>query len=239
MINRTEKGYALDKFYSKIHRQYDLINKLFTFGLDKKWRRITVDICLEGNPENILDLCCGTGDIAIALAKKTNEKSRVVGYDMNRAMLRVAAHKSKMIDKERLSFQQGDACNMPFENESFNRICISFGFRNLTFENQKKDEHLREMYRVLGENGKLLILESSVPKNKLVSLFYRIHLCGFLIPVGGLLSGDVKAYRYLAHSSIHFYSPSEVESMLKGVGFKSVSVRPFLLGAANLIIAEK
>lgn len=238
-MTTKDKGYTLDKFYAKIHRRYDLINKLFTFGLDKKWRKITVEECLKDNPRNILDLCCGTGDVAIATAKKAGANSNVIGYDMSGPMLSVAREKSKYFKELNVEFKQGDAGNMPFVDASFDRITIGFGFRNLTFENPQREKHIAEIYRVLAPGGSLLILESSTPSNILVRFFYKVHLYAILIPIGGLLTGDFKAYWYLAHSSAKFYSSAELKAMLSLTGFKSFSIQRFLFGAANLIVARK
>lgn len=234
----NNKGFNLNKFYSRIHQKYDLINKLFTFGLDRKWRRITIKKCLEDNPENILDLCTGTGDLAITLAKRTEGKIKVIGYDMNRSMLEQASLKAKDGDAN-VEFVQGNASQMPFSENTFDRITIGFGFRNLTFSNPDEDKHVQEIFRVLKSGGKLLILESAVPKNPLVKLFYLMHLYLILIPLGGVLSGDFKAYWYLAHSSSSYYSSKQLKSLLTRFGFKNVSFKKFLLGAANLVIAEK
>ena len=138
-------------------------------------------------------------------------------------------------NKKDLRFIQGDAVNMPFNDKIFDRITIGFGFRNLTFDNPNKDKHISEMYRVLKPGGRLLILESSVPENPIVRFFYLLHLYLFLVPVGGLISGDFKAYWYLAHSSAKFYSSDEVKQMLEKQGFRNYNLQPFLFGAANLI----
>lgn len=236
---KSKRGFNLNNFYSKIYKRYDFINKLFTFGLDKKWRKVTVEECLKGKPKAILDLCCGTGDIALALNKVADNGTSITGFDMNASMLHIAEQKASKFNAPSLIFQQGDAGDMPFENESFDRISIGFGFRNLTFENRNKETHLTEMFRVLKPKGKLLILESSVPENFIIRIFYLIHLYAILIPLGGLLSGDFKAYWYLAHSSAKFYSSTEIAAMLKKAGFKKCTFRKFLFGAANLIIADK
>jgi demethylmenaquinone methyltransferase / 2-methoxy-6-polyprenyl-1,4-benzoquinol methylase len=234
-----KKGFNLDKFYSKIYKRYDLINKLFTFGLDRKWRRITIEECLNGSPDTVLDLCCGTGDIAISLAQTSNEAITVTGYDMNESMLYQAKLKAEKTKFTNVKFIQGDASILPFQNNYFDRITIGFGFRNLTFSNSNSDKHISEMFRVLKPAGKLLILESGIPKNIFIRLLYKIHLYFILIPLGGLISGDFKAYWYLAHSSSKFYALPELEQILNKHGFNNCTFRTFLFGAANLIIAEK
>lgn len=238
MVHKKNKGYKLNQFYSKIFKRYDLINKLFTFGMDKMWRNTTVELCLKENPEKILDLCCGTGDLSIELAKKTKDSCFVTGYDMNASMLKIAKEKGAGL-KQKLKFKRGKARNIPFEPSHFDCVTISFGFRNLTYENPEQLKHIQEMYRVLRHGGKLIILESGVPANMLVKLLYKTYLYLFLVPLGGVISGNFKAYYYLAKSTANFYKISQIKTMLYYEGFREITVRSFLFGAANMMVAEK
>ncbi|MBN1119285.1 MAG: bifunctional demethylmenaquinone methyltransferase/2-methoxy-6-polyprenyl-1,4-benzoquinol methylase UbiE [Bacteroidales bacterium] len=233
------KGFALNEFYSKIFKRYDLINRIFTLGMDQSWRKTTVKKCLSVENQKILDLCCGTGDLTIELARNSQQSVAITGYDFNSKMLEIAKLKAAKKNIENLKFMQGDAAEMPFEDESFNSITVGFGFRNLTFDNPNKDKHIAETFRVLKKGGRFLILESAVPKNAFIRLFYKIYLYLFLIPIGGLLSGNPKAYWYLAHSSAGFYSVEEIQQMLHEKGFTGFESQNFFFGAANLIIAQK
>lgn len=235
----SNKGFALHEFYSRIFKQYDLINRLFTFGQDQRWRKITAKLCLENKPGHILDLCCGTGDLTLQLLAHTKSNVSITGYDFNDNMLNIAREKVKRKYYRGLDFIQGDAANMPFENEQFDAITIGFGFRNLTYNNTARDKHISEMYRVLSTGGKLYILESSVPENIIIRIFYRVYLYLFLIPLGTILSGDFKAYRYLAKSSAEFYSLEETRKILLKGGFSKLESKNFMFGATNLIIVYK
>lgn len=235
----NKKGFALNEFYSRIYKRYDLINRLFTFGLDQKWRKITAKKCIESKPESILDLCCGTGDLILSLCKMRTGEENITGYDFNSKMLEVAQVKIDGKAQQKVTFLQGDAAAMPFENCSFDAITIGFGFRNLTFNNPNSNKHIEEMLRVLKPGGRLYILESGVPQNVIIRLFYNLYLYLFLIPLGALISGDGKAYWYLAHSSSKFYKIAEINNLLASFGFKKVLVKKFLFGAANLFVFEK
>lgn len=235
----SKKGFALHEFYSRIFRQYDLVNRLFTIGQDQRWRKITAKRCLESNPQNILDLCCGTGDLTIKLLDNSKSEVSVTGYDFNEKMLEIAKLKLAEKNYKKFSFIQGDAASMPFAEGQFDAITIGFGFRNLTFNNPKREQHIAEMYRVLNSGGKLYILESSVPKNRFVKIFYRLYLFLFLVPLGTVLSGDFKAYWYLAHSSSEFYSMEEIKQMLLSKGFSNLESQKFIFGATNLLIVTK
>lgn len=233
------KGFSLHDFYNKIFKQYDLINRIFTFGLDQRWRKITASECLKSNPTNVLDLCCGTGDLTTILSQQASNETIITGYDFNEKMLSLARKKNSKQHKSNITFVQGDAAEMPFTDNHFDCITIGFGFRNLTFNNPNRDKHIKEMHRSLKPGGKLLILESSVPNKLFFRFFYKIYLYTCLIPLGTILSGNFKAYWYLAHSSSEFYSVDEIRNMLLKKGFSSLEYRSFFFGATNLIKAIK
>ncbi len=231
--------HPLQQYYSRIYKTYDLVNRLFTFGLDKRWRKFTVSSCLKDHPDCVLDLCCGTGDLAIGISLAAVNPVRVTGFDLNPDMLNIARQKAGMHHVSTIEFVLGDAAAMPFRDDTFDCITIGFGFRNLTFENPQRDQHIGEISRVLKPGGKLLILESAVPQNILIAFLYRLYLKLFLIPLGGLLSGEWSAYRYLAGSATGFYSFKELQEMLLLRGLHLNLVRKFLFGSANLLIAAK
>lgn len=232
-------NHPLQSYYSRIHKTYDLVNSLFTFGLDRKWRRHTVEACLETHPRRILDLCCGTGDLAIGISRASSSPVCITGLDLNPLMLDVARQKAMHSTLATVEFIQGDAGAMPFADGEFDCITIGFGFRNLTYENPKREQHLREISRIMGTGAQLLILESARPENRFVSFFYRLYLRLFLVPLGGLLSGDWDAYRYLAKSSAGFYSFAEMRKMLDAHQLTLHTRRKYILGSVNLLIAKK
>ena len=231
--------FPLKEFYRRIHSRYDLVNSIFTFGLDAKWRRVAARAINKSQPGNILDLCCGTGKFTFAIDKYTKHNTKIIGYDFSEEMLSHARKTAEKQKCENIEFVQGDVANMPFMDNSFDAIGISFGFRNLTFNSRHENIHIAEIQRVLKEGGNLYILESGSPQNLFIQFFYTIFLFIFLIPVGGILTGDFKAYYYLAISSRSYYSRQQMVLLLKSFGFKNVKVRKFLFGATNLTIAEK
>lgn len=230
--------HPLQQYYSRIYKRYDLVNRLFTFGLDRRWRRDVIRRCIQDSPVQVLDLCCGTGDLAIGIAAMATGVE-ITGYDLNPDMLNMAVEKAKQRGFAQIRFIQGDAGAMPFSNGEFDRITIGFGFRNLTWENPDAEKHLREMGRVLKPGGKLLILESAVPSNALIEKGYRLYLRFVLVPLGGLLSGDWNAYRYLAGSSSGFYSFDVLSEMLARHQLRLELTRKYLFGSANLLTATR
>jgi demethylmenaquinone methyltransferase/2-methoxy-6-polyprenyl-1,4-benzoquinol methylase len=232
-------AYPLDEFYSRIYKRYDLINRLFTIGMDQHWRKVTASLCIRYKPDTVLDLCCGTGDLTILLARKGDGKVSVTGFDRNHEMLDAAQQKSTRQGYQSIRYIQGDASQMPFPPGSFDCITIGFGFRNLTYDNPHSSDHIWEMHRVLKKNGRMFILESGIPENRWIRYFFKWYLTLVLIPVGFILSGDRQAYRYLAQSAANFYTADELTRILSEKGFKIAERKIFFMGAASLITAEK
>ncbi len=233
-----EATHPLQNYYSQIYKSYDLINTLFTFGLDKRWRNDLIGECLKLHPAQVLDLCCGTGDLAIGLKNKAGWPVQVTAYDRNAEMLSIAIEKAVRKNPD-ISFLQGDAADMPFHDATFDAVMIGFGFRNLTWENAHREQYLSEISRILKKDAQLLILESANPENPVIRFLYRLYLKGVLIPLGGLISGNRKAYHYLAGSSAGFYSYMTLKKMLAPHHFHLKRHKTYLFGSVNLLIATK
>jgi len=132
----------LHKIFTDIPRHYDLINGLITWGLDKRWRRAAALKCLSKKPQRMLDLCCGTGDLALTVARLADYPIEIRGLDFSQPMLEIAARKASALKGKAIVFDQGDASKMPYEDGSFDCVSNSFGFRNLTYNNPQSKEHL-------------------------------------------------------------------------------------------------
>ncbi len=241
---KAMEDYPLREFYSEIFNSYDRVNRIFTFGRDVSWRKKAVAKCLEYGPDRVLDVCTGTGDFIFELAGRATGSISLVGYDFSREMLDVAERKKLEIRKQNpgmpdIDFIEGDVGNMPFENDSFDAIGITFGIRNLVYENSKAGVHLSEMIRVLRPGGKLLILESSRPANAVWRVVNSFYLQFILPYLGGLVSGNMKAYKYLAKSSQNYYTIEQMGNILKVAGMHVIKGEPLFLGSVMLIIAEK
>ena len=175
----TEKK-PLHNIFTAVPDRYDLINRIFTWGLDKRWRLKAARLCLETQPDTILDLCCGTGDLAIRLAQLAASSTKVVGLDYSPPMLEKAAEKAKhLLLKAELNFVHGDVNDLPFPNEYFDCIGISFAFRNLTYKNPNTPRYLSEIVRVLKNGGQFVIVESSQPPNKFIRKLDHLYLRTF------------------------------------------------------------
>ncbi len=233
-------GDFLHDVFTSVPPRYDLINTLVTLGLDKRWRRQAARECLVSRPGRVLDLCCGTGDLAVSLARLAVDDVAVVGIDYSQPMLDRAARKAEQLgDGRRPSFTCGDAANLPFPEGYFDCVGISFALRNLTYANPLAQRYLAETLRVLSDGGRFVIVETSQPRLRLVRQLYHLYLRQFVFRLGYLISGNRSAYRYLAESAARFYTPDELGKTLLAAGFRRVSCRRLFLGAVSIHVAVK
>lgn len=229
----------LQRMFSEVPERYDLLNRIITWRLDERWRRLAVRECLDGDPGNALDLCTGTGDLVLRMARSTNGKTSLHALDYSEPMLKVARRKAGRKGLDDIRFIHGDAADMPFKEGTMDSIGIGFAFRNLTYKNPDRDKFLAEIFRVLHPGGKFVIIESSQPSSRVLRGLFRLYLRLMVAGLGGMISGHRKAYRYLAASAKYFYSPSQVREMLLAAGFSSVDHRTLAGGIAGLTIAFK
>jgi demethylmenaquinone methyltransferase/2-methoxy-6-polyprenyl-1,4-benzoquinol methylase len=207
--------------------------------MDEGWRKQTAQEVVAENPSRILDLCCGTADLTMHIATFASKDSEIFGLDFSHTMLERAKEKVAVFGKGRVKLVQGDAGNMPFEDNYFDAIGISFGFRNLTFENPDALLHISEVLRVLKPGGRFVIVETSQPQNNLVRTLYHAYHSIITGPIGGIISGNMPAYHYLAYSANHYYSLPELSKLLLDSGFKHTKGIPLMFGAAAIMIAHK
>jgi demethylmenaquinone methyltransferase/2-methoxy-6-polyprenyl-1,4-benzoquinol methylase len=243
MRTETQKGKKhwrpLEKMFIEVPARYDMLNRVLTWRLDESWRKAAVLKCLEGEPSRVMDLCTGTGDLAIRMAQQVNGQTKIQALDYSQPMLSVARGKAEKAKLNNIEFIHGDAASLPLENEELDVIGIAFAFRNLTYKNPDREKFLQEVYRVLKPEGKFVIVESSQPENRLMRSLFRIYLKVFVAGIGGWLSGHRGAYRYLAASARNFYKPAEIKQFLSDTGFNKVEYRPFLGGITGLTVATK
>jgi len=242
-MGRTRSDYPLKDYYRDIVGTYDRVNRIFTFGRDKSWRKAAAKCCLETQPRSVLDICTGTGDFIFELARQAKEDVTLTGYDFSDEMLDAARLKHRgLLENESLAsvdFVRGDVAAMPFKAEQYDAAGITFGMRNLIYRNSNAAKHLSEIRRVLRKGGHLTLLESSRPDNALWRFLNTLYLRLVLPYIGGLISGNFGAYRYLAMSSRNYYSVGEMTDILSRAGFGVTYSRPLFLGSVMLVVAEK
>ena len=226
--------------FTEVPPRYNLINSVVTWGLDWRWRKKAAGECLKYRPEKVLDLCCGTGDLAMTVRRLGKGDIQVIGIDYSPPMLKIARGKAVSTgESSSVSFIHGDAASLPFPDMSFDCVGISFAFRNMTYKNPLASQHLAEVRRILTAGGRYVIVETSQPSAGLIRRIFHRYLRWFVRRVGFWLSGNKGAYSYLAESAADFYSAEEVRDMLLAAGFREVLSRPLLFGVAGIHIAVK
>lgn len=229
------KKKQVEQMFDTISENYDGLNRVISLGSDVKWRKKVIRLVAEKNPLKILDIATGTGDLAIQFAEATPAE-KIVGLDLSDGMLSVARKKvaGKEISKK-IEFVQGDSEALPFEDEFFDAITVSFGIRN--FENLEKG--LSEIYRVLKKDGIFVILETSVPTKFPFKQGYYFYSKNILPLVGRLFSKDKVAYSYLSKSAANFPFGPALNNILLQIGFNEVKNSPQTFGVATIYTATK
>ncbi|MFW5635155.1 MAG: bifunctional demethylmenaquinone methyltransferase/2-methoxy-6-polyprenyl-1,4-benzoquinol methylase UbiE [Thermodesulfobacteriota bacterium] len=228
-IAKAEKTQWVRHQFDTVARRYDFMNTLLSCGIHYLWKRITLDMLNPRIGDRVLDLCGGTGDLAVSAKKRVGMKGRVVLCDINREMMTAGKTKPAHASIRRsLDYVQGDAESMPFPDASFDAAVVGFGIRNLT----DMDRGFQEMYRILKPGGAMVCLEFSNPKALPVRKLYHLYSFHLMPRLGALFIGSREAYTYLPESIRLFPSPDVLASRLADIGFKRIEYRRLSLGIA-------
>jgi len=219
------------EMFNNVAGTYDFLNHFFSLGIDKLWRRKLVKLIGQSNPKQILDVATGTADVAIAETKLNPDK--IIGVDISEKMLAVGREKIKKYPN--IELQLADGADLPFANDTFDAVSISFGIRN--FENAAAG--LGEMRRVLKPGAKVFVLEFSKPTNWFFKKIYYFYFCYVLPFVGKIVSKDARAYTYLPESVRIFPDGKKFVELLQYAGFKNIECKPLTFGISTIYIAEK
>lgn len=233
----AEASHKVRAMFSQIAPKYDLLNHLLSLQLDRVWRARVVrrfSAILNRADALVLDLCCGTGDLASGLARAG--KATVIGADFAHPMLtRALAKTADIAPASRILFFEADALRMPFADKSFDLVSTAFGFRNLA----NYEDGLREIYRTLKPGGSLAILECSEPPPGAFGDLYRWYFRTILPKIGAAISGDRAAYTYLPKSVERFFRPAELAALLTAVGYENAAYSVWTFGTIALHTARR
>lgn len=220
--------------FNRISARYDRVNRVMTFGLDQSWRKLMAKYLPNRLNMHVLDLATGTGDVAIQLLQvRGADISRIVAMDMAEDMMAIGASKVRRLNlADKVVFQVGDAHVLPLKDMSMDAVTVSFGVRN--FEDLQKG--LGEIRRVLKPGGRVIILETAMPRFFVIRFFHILYLRLVMPVIGAVVSGDWSAYRYLNKSAESFPSGAAFMRELAIAGFKPLKCKGLGLGAAALYV---
>lgn len=227
------------RMFGQIAPWYDFLNHLLSLNIDKRWRERTAKLVPPGPPEHgpILDLCTGTGDLALTYDRAAKGLLPIVGADFSHEMLLRAMKKAAAAGAaERVKFVEADAQTLPFPDDTFQLVTIAFGLRNVT----DTDKGLREMVRVTRPGGRVAVLEFSKPRNPILGRLYGWYFRYVLPCIGQLISRSAEsAYRYLPASVLKFPDYDALADRMRAAGLEEVKYQPFTFGVATLYVGVK
>ena len=235
MFRLSEKGENIQRMFGAIAPRYDFLNRLLSFGIDRRWRTVAVHLLKYREGARILDVATGTGDVALEIARATPGSVTVTGADFCPEM--VALGKEKVAASpyaRRIDFTVAPCEDLPFPDKTFDSVTIAFGIRNVV----DRRLGLAEMGRVLKPGGRLIILEFSTPRSALFRQIYYFYFRRLLPMIGGFFS-RYNAYKYLPDSVLEFPSSETFSRMITEAGFYDVKVRELTFGIASIYTGER
>jgi demethylmenaquinone methyltransferase/2-methoxy-6-polyprenyl-1,4-benzoquinol methylase len=230
-VSPEEKTERVGNVFTSVAGKYDIMNDLMSFGLHRLWKRYAVEALALRKGQQVLDLAAGTGDLTRLVYPKVGKSGRVILVDINEAMLKRG--QERLLDCglfKGLAFVVASAEALPFPDNHFDRIMMSFGLRNVT----DKDKALAQMYRVLRPGGKAIVLEFSQTDNPILSKLYDVYSFQVLPRVGKLVAKDAESYRYLAESIRMHPDQESLKAMMVVAGFEDVSYQNMASGIVAL-----
>ena len=233
-LETSREAALVGAMFDGLAPRYDAVNRLLSLRRDQQWRSHTARLVAASRPRRVLDVATGTGDLLLAIARAT-PAAVLEGVDIAPIMLRLGQWKARRRGlSARVAFRPGDATELPYESGSFDVATIAFGFRNV----EDRSQALQEMLRVLTAGGRALILEFSLPATRVLRTLYLLYFRHVLPVLGGLIAGDVAAYRYL-NRTVELFARTDLVAMLQTAGFTAAKRIPLTFGVASIYIGRK
>jgi len=235
MYRLSEKGERIRTMFDTIAPRYDFLNRVLSFGVDRRWRRFAVKQVKFTDNGRILDVATGTGDVALEIAARTPASVKIVGIDFSGEMVELGREKVRRSPfAGRITMEVAPCEAIPFPEKSFDSVTIAFGIRNVV----DRLQGLREMHRVLKPGGRAVILEFSTPRSRFFKAIYCFYFLRILPVIGGLFS-KFSAYKYLPDSVLEFPSREEFKALMAAAGFKNSVHYDLTGGIATVYVGEK
>jgi len=235
MFRLSDKGEKIQQMFGAIAPRYDFLNRLLSFGIDRRWRTKAVRLLKYSEGSRILDVATGTGDVALEIALRTPRSVKITGADFCKEMVDLGAEKVAASPyADRIDLKVAPCEDLPFANDTFDSITIAFGIRNVV----DRKLGLAEMWRVLRSGGRMIILEFSTPRSLLFRQLYYFYFRRLLPVVGGLFS-RYNAYKYLPDSVLEFPSQEAFSRMMAEAGFRNIHLHELTFGIATIYVGEK
>ncbi|SHI72842.1 demethylmenaquinone methyltransferase [Parasporobacterium paucivorans] len=225
-----KKETKVHKIFENISSRYDIMNDIISFGMHRLWKLRLISEVTRQNPEKILDVCCGTGDISL-LAARMNPNASIYGLDFSENMLKIANRRKKEADRKNthsVRFQKGDAMNLPFEDGFFDAAVISFGLRNVSDYGRV----IREMTRVVRPGGRVYCLDSSYPESSRIRPLFGLYFKSIMPFLGWIIAGSRNEYKWLNESTERFVSKGRLCKIFSQSGLSDTGCYSHLFGVA-------
>ena len=227
---------GVQKIYTEVAKTYEMVNHVLTLGFDIRWRKKAARIAAQRGGTLWLDVCSGTGEMARYLSVLSREDVKIFAVDFSYSMLKKAMEKRA---PPNLFPVIAEAGVLPFPDESFELLTISFATRNLNPRQEILESYMEEFSRILKPGGHFVNLETSQPSSKMIRKFFHFYVKMIVKPLGWILSGSKAGYRYLSFTIPRFYAPDEFAQILRHTGFSEVEYRRLLLGISAIHVAKK
>ena len=224
------------KVFSEVAHLYELVNHILTFGLDIPWRKRAAQVAASGGGTHWLEVCSGTGEMAVNLQKLANSDTKVVVSDFSMPMVSKASEKEEL---RTATISLADSLQLPYPDNTFDLVIISFATRNITPNRERLTLFLREFHRVLKPGGRFINLETSQPSSTPIRLAFRFYTKQVIKLVGRIISGSKTGYAYLSHTVPRFFNTKDLSDIIYEAGFSKVNFVTMTFGAVAIHRAVK